>query len=72
MEALVSNYFHDPAEQYLHIGGRWVRPQLGEREHRYYVRCKKDADDLRDGRFADFYAETKQERLYFEHWRAVL
>jgi len=60
-EALISNYFHDPTEPHLHAGGKWFRPQLGDREHRYWTRTEEDARILRDGRWDDFFAETKDD-----------
>jgi len=45
-EALISNYFHQPTEPYLHLGGRWVQPRLSEREHRFWVRGPVDAASI--------------------------
>jgi len=36
--ALVSNYFHDSAEPWIHVGGIWMQPQLGRNEHRTWPR----------------------------------
>lgn len=60
-EALISNYFHEPTEPYLHAGGKWFRPQLGDREHRFWVRTDEDTQVLKDGRWDDFYAEMKDD-----------
>ncbi len=37
-EALVSNYFIEPTEPYLHLAGRWLQPHLSDREHRLWAR----------------------------------
>jgi hypothetical protein len=60
-EAFISNYFHAPAEPLIHLGGAWVRPRLGEREHRYWARNGQDARVLVDGRLDEFLAEMKGE-----------
>lgn len=52
-EGFISNYFHDPIEPYVHIGGRWVLHKLGEREHRWWPRSESDAINIRDGRLVD-------------------
>jgi hypothetical protein len=72
-EAFISNYFHSPAEPYVHLGGTWTRPQLGKREHRYWVRGAHDAEVLRDGRLDEFLAEEKEpyqvpvDPLHYDH-----
>jgi hypothetical protein len=62
-EALISNYFHEPTEPWVHAGGAWVRPQLGEREHRTWMRSEQDSRNYRDGRHEDFMAEVKNDYL---------
>jgi hypothetical protein len=62
-EALISNYFHDPTEPSVHAGGAWLRPQLGEREHRSWMRSEQDIRNYRDGRHEDFMAEMKNDYL---------
>lgn len=58
-EAFISNYFHDPGEPYVHVGGEWIRPQLGDREHRYWARSDRDAEVIQDGRHDAFAASMK-------------
>ncbi|MBI2192370.1 MAG: hypothetical protein HYU36_10330 [Planctomycetes bacterium] len=60
-EAFVSNYFHEPVEPFVHVGGVWMRPQLGDREHRYWARSNAEANDIRDGRLDEFLAEVKND-----------
>lgn len=45
-EALVSNYFLDPTEPFLHLGGEWRRPEVSEREHRFWPRGRREADNI--------------------------
>ena len=59
-EAFISNYFHSPMEPHVHTGGRWARPQLGGREHRYWTRDERDAQVVADGRLDEFLAEMKE------------
>jgi len=42
----ISNYFHDPTEPHLHLGGEWVQPALTDREHRFWPRGPKEADNI--------------------------
>lgn len=58
-EAFISNYFHEPTEPHIHIGGKWVQPSLGDREHRYWARDEQAVQDIRDSRLDDFLAEGK-------------
>ncbi len=46
-EALVSNYFLDPTEPYIHLGGAWKRPRLGDGEHRFWAKGPDQADNIR-------------------------
>ena len=55
-EALISNYFHEPTEPIIRVGGDWVQPQLGEREHRTWTRDEQAAVDRADGRLDPFLA----------------
>jgi hypothetical protein len=59
-EAFISNYFHAPTEPYIHLGGVWIRPQLGEREHRYWARSDRDAQVIKDGRLDEFLDGMKE------------
>jgi len=54
-EAFISNYFHEPTEPHIRVGGSWAQPKLGEREHRYWPRSTQDAADVGDGRLDEFY-----------------
>jgi hypothetical protein len=36
--ALVSNYFHGSVEPWMHVGGNWIQPQIGRKEHRTWPR----------------------------------
>jgi hypothetical protein len=42
---LISNYFLDPTEPHLRLGGDWVQPQLTDAEHRTWPRTPEDAAD---------------------------
>jgi hypothetical protein len=66
-EALISNYFHEPDEPYLRLGGSWVKPSLGEREHRTFFRGPDDVRNFRDGRHEEFQAEVKNDYLISAH-----
>jgi|ETNmetMinimDraft_20_1059909.scaffolds.fasta_scaffold85248_1 hypothetical protein len=41
--ALVSNYFHQPTEPWLPLGGEWVQPKLNDLEHRTWARDSQSA-----------------------------
>jgi len=58
-EAFISNYFHEPDEPYLCLGGQWEQPRLGDLEHRFWARGRRDAADLGDGRIAEFLTEAR-------------
>ena len=45
-EALISNYFHEPDEPYLHVGGEWRRPGLTDHEHRFWARGPKEVENI--------------------------
>ena len=60
-EAFISNYFLAPTEPYIHMGGTWTQPQLGDREHRYWVRDDRDASVVVDGRLDEFLGEMEEE-----------
>ena len=59
-EVFISNYFLADTEPHVHIGGRWVQPRLGGREHRYWARSRRDAEVIADGRLAEFLSEEKE------------
>ena len=59
-EAFISHYFPFPDEPLLRLGGQWVRPTLGPREHRYWPRSPGDAAAIGDGRLDEFLAELKE------------
>ena len=59
-EAFISNYFVEGAEPYVHLGGKWVQPKLGDREHRYWARSARDASVIQDGRLDEFFKEMKE------------
>jgi hypothetical protein len=46
-EALISNYFVEPTEPYIHVGGGWVRPSIADRDHRFWARGSDQADNIR-------------------------
>ena len=45
-EAFVSNYFHDPGEPLIRLGGAWVRPALTNGEHRFWARGAIKAENI--------------------------
>ena len=45
---------------HVHLGGAWVQPRLGEREHRYWPRSERDGAVVQDGRLDGFIAEMKE------------
>jgi hypothetical protein len=47
-EALVSNYFLEQTEPYIHIDGAWVRPSIADREHRFWARDRVKADNIEE------------------------
>lgn len=48
---LISNYFHEPTEPWIHVGGKWLQPKLTEKEHRTWARDVRTQDIVR-GRMA--------------------
>ncbi len=46
-EALVSNYFLDPTPPYIHLGGVWVQPSIGDREHRFWAKGREQAENIK-------------------------
>lgn len=62
-ESLISNYFHEPTEPYVHSGGEWLKPELGDREHRTWMRGEQDLANFRDGRHEDFREESHDDYL---------
>jgi hypothetical protein len=46
-EVFVSNYFHDPVEPFIRVNGEWRQPRLSDREHRFWARGAREAQDIR-------------------------
>ena len=70
--ALISNYFHEPTEPWVHVGGEWLQPAIGENEHRIWARDDQSKKLMRrqmtglhaaPGIPSEF-ARTLDERLY--------
>lgn len=45
-EALISNYFLEATEPYLHVGGHWLQPSLTDNEHRCWPRDEHAAQNI--------------------------
>jgi hypothetical protein len=46
-EAFISNYFHSPEEPFLRLNGTWQHPKLTDREHRFWARGVKEAENIK-------------------------
>jgi hypothetical protein len=46
-EVLISNYFHEPTEPFIHFGGAWNQPKLRDDEHRFWPRGPAEAENIR-------------------------
>ena len=46
-EAFISNYFHEPTEPFIHVGGEWQQPKLSDHEHRFWPRGLAEAENIK-------------------------
>jgi hypothetical protein len=44
---LFSNYFVEPTEPFLRLGGKWVQPGLNDKEHRFWPKSADDAEAIK-------------------------